>query len=409
MLDFLLPTLLIATASAQSADSPRVIVVIGQRIANAEAALRSCLARQCPPNEDIDATLALAETQILGGKYRDARQTLLKALGRNKHVARQYPVPLSELYRANGRVAAHLGFDRDYYNSTWGIYRTLKEGLPNADERHFTARMEIAEMMFRTRGHSRARLYYEELAKDARAAGRPDIAAQAELRSVLKHLPPYMRESEVRKIAESGDPATRAASLQAQLALARLAYERNDIAEAERIQRSLASYDIKRPILIYSPPYELAEQERPNDREFGIGMNSAPGSGGLGNPDGPNGGRSATSSLPIGQFSTTHRIARNYDDMWVDVAFNISPDGTVSNLRMARSRGDTFWARPLLKSIAGRKYTPAKAGSPGSSRLERYTLTSGYEGKSHSRMAGRSPNGRVEFIDLGAGGLTDAN
>ncbi|HEY0627844.1 MAG TPA: hypothetical protein VGD23_00790, partial [Sphingomicrobium sp.] len=381
----------------------------GQRIANAETALKSCLARRCPPNEDIDATLVLAETQILAGKYRDARKTLLKSLGRNKHVARQYPVPLSELYRANGRVAAHLGFDRDYYSSTWGIFRTLKEGLPNADERHFTARMEIAEMMFRTRGHSRARLYYEDLAKDARAAGRPDIAALAELRSVLNHLPPYMRQAEVRKIAESDDPATRAASLQAKLALARLAYERNDVAEAEAIQRSLASYNFKRPILIYSPAYEMSEQQRTNDREFGIAMNSAPGSGGLGNPGGANGGRTATSSLPLGQFSTTHRISRNYDDMWVDVAFRISPDGTVSDLRIARSKGDTFWAKPLLKSIGGRRYTPAKEGSPGTARLERYTYTSGYEEKSDSNMAGRSPNGRVEFIDLSAGGLTETN
>src|SRR5687768_3612774 len=121
----------VAGADAPPPDQTKTIVVIGQRIDDAAADLKACLARRCKPNEDIDATLRLAETQLLAGKYRDARTTLLASLGRNDDWAKAYPVPVSDLYRANGKVAAHLGFDQDYYRSTFGIYRTLKQGLPS--------------------------------------------------------------------------------------------------------------------------------------------------------------------------------------------------------------------------------------------------------------------------------------
>lgn len=397
---------LLSTATFEAPNSDRDIVVIGRRIKDAEDALKSCLARQCPPNEDIDATLVLAETQIVAGEYRDARTTLLRSLGRNKHVADRYPVPLSELYRANGKVAAHLGFDKDYYRSTWGIFRSLKDGIPAPDERHFTARMEIAQMVFRTRGHTRARLYYESIADDARKAGRPDIAAMAELRSILHHLPPYMRESRIRKIADSKDPAIRGAALQAKLALARMAFERGDLRTAETIHQQFATFNIKRPILIYSPPYELAENDSGSRSEFGIDQNAAPGSGGLGNPEGPNGGRTVTSSLPVGLFSATKRVAPIFDDMWVDVGFRVMPDGRVADVKILRSRGDTFWSKPLIASISGRRYTPGRPGDSASQRVERYTYTSGYEGKTDSRMDDRSPQGRVEYMDLSRGGIS---
>src|SRR5205085_1071541 len=178
----------------------------------------------CPPNEEIDASLALAENQLIYGKYHDARTTLLAALGRNKREAAEYPVPVSDLYRANGRVAAHLGLDADYYRSTWGIYHTLKYGLPPGDVRQFSALMEVAEMMYRTYGHERARLYYESVARRARKAGRPDIAAIAELRSAIRHLPPdsVWQVNVIKRVAGLDGPEMRAPALEARLALARM-------------------------------------------------------------------------------------------------------------------------------------------------------------------------------------------
>ena len=181
-------TAVFLSALASSVTAPPVaaskpIVVTGRAIQEKKTDLRSCVARRCPTDEDVNATLALAETQLLAGKYEDARATLLSSLGRNKRHADAYPIPVSDLYRANGRVAAHLGIDSDYYRSTWGIYNTLKRGLPSEVDRHYSAMMEVAEMMATTRGHDRAREYYRSIAHHAREQGRPDIAALAELRS----------------------------------------------------------------------------------------------------------------------------------------------------------------------------------------------------------------------------------
>lgn len=396
MLLLLASTLLAPSAEAQAA-APQSsgIVVVGKRIRQAEADLKACLARHCAPNEDINSSLALAESQILAGKYREARTTLLASLGRNKDEAKRYPIPVSDLYRANGRVAAHLGFHTDYYSSTWGIYRTLKNGLPSEEVRHFSALMEVAEMMGATRGHERARQYYESIARQARGAGRPDIAALAQLRMLIRHYPPgSARDTRIRRIADAADPAVRAASLEAKLALARMAYERNDLAEAAAIQKQFAAMDIKRPILIYAPSYEAPEKAPDNGGMFAVPLQ--------GSQEGP---ITKVSVLPYAQWSTTSRIAPSFDDMWVDIGFRITPEGTVAEPKILRSRGDTFWAKPLLASVSGRRYTPGRADDPSSYRLERYTYTSAYERQTGTRLADRSPDGRVEYFDLSPMGI----
>ena len=94
------------------------------------------------------------------------------------------------------------------------------------------------------------------------------------------------------------------------------------------------------------------------------------------------------------------------DDMWVDVGFRITPEGKVSDVQVLHKRGDTFWARPLLASIGGRRYTPGRVNDPGSYRVERYTYTSAYERQTGSHMVDRSPNGRVEYFDMSPMGIT---
>lgn len=418
-MSFALVALLLAAAPAQF-QPPNTIVVVGEHISDAREGLRTCLSRRCPPNEDIDATLRLAETQLLAGKYRDARKTLLESLGRNKDHARAYPIPVSDLYRANGKVAAHLGFDKDYYNSTWGIYRTLKFGLPSADQRRLTAMMEVAEMMFRTRGHTRARIYYDRVAKEARKVGRPDVAAIAELRSAVRHLPPNssIQLQEIRRIAGMDGKSMRAPVIEAKMALARLAYQKGDEAEAARQQRELANLNIRRPMLIYSPSYSMVQQEVDSGSEFGFpfapppgvgGDSSAGGGGPTAGPASPGGGDpggiqssnrvSMTSILALSQWSTLKRIAGNFEDMWIDVGFRITEEGRVADPQILRSKGDLFWAAPLMASIRGRRYTAGKLNAS-SYRRERYTYTSGYEGQTGTRVSQRSPKARVEYVDL---------
>ena len=410
MLIAALTSALLTSAAPAATPGPRdpSIIVTGRNILDKKAALAACLVRHCPPDEDIDATLALAEIQLIAGEYHDARKTLLASLGRNKHEAANYPIPLSDLYRANGRVAADLGLDRDYYRSTWGIYRTLKYGLPSDNVRKFSALMEVAEMNYRTRGHETARLYYEDIARQARKAGRPDIAALAELRSAIRHLPPNSswQVSAIKRIAQLQGPQMRAPVLEAKLAMARMAYAKGDELQAQTIQKDLAALNIKRPILIYSPPYEMQERDTPrgseiesavprsifNIAEVGTGAGTQP----------------VTFSGHGPSAFATSRISPNVEDMWMDVAFRVTPEGKVADLTIARSRGNTSWAKPLLASMQGRRYTPGDPNSPTSRRLERYTYTSGFERKTGTSSQGRSPNTRVEYMDLSdeAGGLT---
>lgn len=406
MLIFVL-TAILMSATAPVAQDPSIIVT-ARNIQDRKSALAACLTRHCAPNEDIDATLALAETQLIAGKYHDARTALLASLGRNKHEAAQYPIPLSDLYRANGRVAADLGLDDDYYRSTWGIYRTLKFGLPSDETRKFSALMEIAEMTYRTRGHERARLYYERIASDARKAGRPDIAALAELRSAIRHLPPNSswQVNAIKRIAQLEGPAMRAPVLEAKLALARMAYAKGDEQQAQTVQNELAALNIRRPILIYSPPYEMNARDTPRggEVESPIAQQVV-----VTVPAGERGQRRANSLESTGpSLFATQRVAPVVDDMWLDVAFRVTPDGKVADVKVARSHGGTSWAKPLLASIEGRRYTAGDPNSPTSRRLERYTYTSGLERTSTTHSWSHSPDTRVEYMDLSddAGGLT---
>jgi hypothetical protein len=401
----------LAPSDPKQGPADPAIVVTAAKIQDQRKALAACLARHCPPNEDIDATLALAESQLIDGKYMDARRTLLASLRRNKSEAARYPIPVSDLYRANGRVAADLGFDDDYYRSTWGIYRTLKYGLPPADVRKFSALMEVAEASYRQDGHEVARLYYEKTAHEARKAGRPDIAAIAELRSAIRHLPPNSswQVNEIKRIAGLQGPGMRAPVLEAKLALARTAYALGKEEEALALQQSLASLNIKRPILIYSPPYEMTARDTPRGKEL---ETTVVGSSVVTVAAGERAVRRANSIEARGPMAfATGRETPLVADMWLDVAFRVKSDGTVADVKVTRSHGDTSWANPLLASIRGRRYTFADPNSPASRRLERYTYTSGFEKKSGSHAFGHSPDTRVEYMDLSdeTGDLRGAN
>jgi hypothetical protein len=393
----------LSAAAAPASESP--IIVTGKSIPSLKENLRACLARHCPADEDIDSTLALAEAQLLEGKYRDARKVLLDSLGRNKRFADAFPIPVSDLYRANGRVAASLGYDDDYYRSTWGIFRTLKNGLPDAKDRQYSAMMEVAEMTGSTRNHERARLIYERIADQARKDGRPDIAATAELRRVLRHYPPYLRESSVRKILAKTDPKYRAPILEGTLALARMAYEAKDPNKGDAIVSELSSLKIRRPILVYAPPYGVSQGSGDNhdfENSYGSSLGDPRGGGSI--ASGGEGGRASTTAESFtghGSLSlATFRMPLNVEDMWMDVKFRVNSQGRVEDLQVLRHHGDLGWAQDLLKSIEGRRYTPAQPGSPLALRTERYTYTSGFEQGAGTRGQTHSPNARGEYMDL---------
>jgi hypothetical protein len=367
-------------APAPPAAEPGTIVVTGRRVPDYRAALAACLARNCPPNEDIDATMALAEALFMTGQYRDARTTIRASLGRNHDEARNYPEPVSDLYRANARVARHLGFDTDAQISTSNILRALRTGLPVEDYRHFSARLEIAQSLVAFRQYRTARRALAELAERARAAGRADVAAIAGLRSLWVEYIEFPNGSAIRDLTaltRLTGPDQRISAIGARMLLVRIYGERGETARVDALLAELRQTNPQRRQLLFAPLYQLAVNE---DGDATLG--------GL-----PAEGRSMDSTLA--------RRAGNFDDMWIDVAFWVQPDGRVNDLQIVRKRGNPDWADPLLRSIRGRRYAAIPGNEP-TYRLERYTYTSGYELRTGSHIVQRSPRARVEYFDLTA-------
>lgn len=309
----------------------------------------------------------------MAGDYAKARRALKASLERNRRHAGRYPEPVSDLYRANALASNHLGFEGDYYRSTWGILSALKAGIPRQDARHFGSRMEIAAMTARLRGFTRAEAEYARLASDADKGGRPDIAAIARFRAsalAWSRTPTATNRRRLQAIASSTAPETGIAARMAKLYLARIAQEAGKTAEAERLIREVASSGFNRPVLVYSPPYALNVQEIEDE------VDMSP-SAARGNP--------------------ARRYGGNFDKMWIDVGFWVQPAGKVSDVEILRRSGEPDWAAPLLKSIAGRLYAPVAEASY---RLERYTYTAGYEEQTGTHLKRRSPRARVEYFDL---------
>ncbi|MFN3388056.1 MAG: hypothetical protein ACK40O_03935 [Allosphingosinicella sp.] len=378
----MLPLLLIAPAAASAQQQPaepgETIIVTGTTLEESERALRECLARKCPPKEDIDATLAHAENLFVAGDYKEARRVARRSIGRNGRHAKALPIDVSDLYRAHSRISAHLGEKEDYVRSTYATRRTLERGLPADDPRVLGADFEVAGMYAATHELDRARQVYRDIEEEANELGRPDLAGLARVRaawlSEIGGNRPYARHK-LREIAEDPDPAARVARLTARVLLARLDRQEGKRDSSDTLVEELRGVGGSRPVLLHAPRIDLGS--RP--------MNE--------------GG------------SVTRRMAMdNFDDRWIDVGFWITPEGRVTDLEVLRESGPTHWAKPVLRSIEGRTYAPLD-DPQGSYRVERYTYTSLWTTLTGTRMRVRSPDARIEYLDLTAepaadGGVT---
>jgi ATP/maltotriose-dependent transcriptional regulator MalT len=344
------------------------IVVTGIRVQDFRDRLASCLARHCPPDEDIDATLALAEALFLNGDYPEGRAAVREALSRNRQAAGTYPEPVSDLYRAQTRLARHIGLDREARTAAHGILNALQEGIPQEDHRHFTARFEIAEIRMMSGDLSGAKRELEGLARVARAAGREDVATIAELRQLWYELVAYPGTTARSRLIEWSRltaPRDRMRAIGAKTLLVRIYRSEGNAARADALLAEVgaASRAGGRRRLVYAPQYQLLQYET---TDFGNVLN---------------------------------RLTENYEDKWIDVGFWILPNGRVSGLELMRSGAEASWAGPLLASIRGRLYSE---GTEPTYRLERFTMTAGFETGTGSRIRHRGPGARVEYLDLTA-------
>ncbi|HEX4736019.1 MAG TPA: hypothetical protein VH331_00495 [Allosphingosinicella sp.] len=355
------------------AQSEQEIVITGRSLRDTERALRECLARKCPPNEDIDASLAYAENLFVAGRYKDARSVTLASIGRNHRYRKTFPIDVSDLYRANARISAHLGEGNDFELSTTEMHRTLSDALPKTDPRVIDADLEWGDMYASFGRLERARQILKEAERAAEAAGRPDLAGIARVRQAWLYQvagDTWLARGALQKLAQDTSASARLQRVAAQILLARLDRSQGKSDSSNALVQEMASLHSKQPVLLFAPKIDLSPRLAEGD-------------------DVAAEGGSTTRLMPTD----------NFDDRWIDVGFWVTPEGKVRDAEILRSQGSAAWSKQLLQSIAGRVYSPIDEPG-GVYRVERYSYTSRYMNVTGSRMRQRSPNARIEFVDL---------
>ena len=349
------------------------IVVVGANLADLEADVARCEAGRCAVRDDVIASVRLAEAMFGNGEYRQARSALARSVSRTKKAADSDPFAVAELQTARSTIAWHYGDQREALRATAASTRLLDKHAPDSPKA-LLARMRMIKAQAHNYGtlHTQGRL--KALSRDARSAGLPLIAMRADLgrASLLKQM---RRDKEALGLLDAiiADrvPNSDDLRLAAQILRMRQAANGDDPGAIEALIASL-SEDQKRqgPTLIWSPPLPRPVRA---DR----------------NPS----------------HSALDEDVRSSDPLvlsWVDIGFAVGADGHVEDVEILRGSPRPVWSKPLVKTIALRRYTPSANldDLAGRYRIERYTLTADFIVPVGSYIRRRASNPRFEQMDL---------
>lgn len=360
------------------------IVVTGRPLKQTAAELEECIKQHCSPDKDVAATLAHAENQFISGDYAGSRTTLKKSLGRNRQFGRTYPVPVSDLLRANGRIAEHVGEAKDFQLSMLDVRDTLKSAFGADDFRTLLAQIGVADSRAKLGFPDEAERGYRAVEQRAIGLNQNRIATLARLRQALvlrvryedNPTPETRRKLDAVLDSVSLHPLSGAEdfAIAAEVIRARVDRKVGVAASTEALIRVFAQTGgADRPMLLYAEP--LSRIDLTKDAGGDIQSTSA-----------------------------WQRYSTNGQGSWADIGFWIGVDGHVTDIEVLRSNGSKDWLNPVTGNIAKRVYAPLKQGEgarAGFYMVERYTLTARFSDDvtgSHLRMRESVP--RVEMIDL---------
>ena len=376
---------LAATALALSATAAFAdIVVTGRSLRETASDLAACLAQHCPPDQDVAASVAHAENQFVAGDYSGAQRTLHASLGRNRKHGKEYPLEVSNLLRANSRVAEHMGEAKDFQLSVLDMRDTLKDGYGENDFRTLVAQVEVGDSRAKLGYPDEAERIYQGVEDRALAAKQFRVASFARLRRALLARGRFDDQPSVanRKRLDAlldvliGQPLPQSDDfvLAAQVLRAREDRRSGSGASTDALVRSFATRGgASRPILLYSEPLSRI------------------------NPLIPMPGQQD-------QREAWTRWSTNRQGEWIDVGFWVGADGHVSDAEVLRSAGANGWSKPVLANIAKRVYAPLRQdgdAAPGFYMVERYTLTARVtEGETGTHLRTRESTPRIEMLSL---------
>jgi tetratricopeptide (TPR) repeat protein len=362
----LLAIVLTAPAAAQDRDGEQdtQIVVTGISLAQTQRQLAECLARHCPPAEDIEATLAHAENQFIAGDYAGARRTLAKGHGRNYKYAKTLPVEVADLDRAYGRLTNLNGFPEIGRFLQIRSLQALKAGLDDDDGRVLVQRVMLGDEFARAGRERAAEDVYRAVAKRARKTGRFDLQGYAMLREALMYGAIASSWSQYRDAAEhriralenTREPELAPYRSAAKLLRAQLALLKGDHAALDKAIAAIPPQASGKPMLVYAPP------------------------------------------VAVDRTGTT--TAKLSDPEWIDVAFRIAADGTVREVETLRDSGNVgrYWPAAVHKAVAARRYTPQ--ATDGAMRIERFSYVHDSVAATGTRIPQRLSRGRISSLDI---------
>lgn len=358
------------------------IVVTAIPLAKSQADLEACIARQCPPEEDVQATLVHAENQFVAGAYTDARKTLEKSLDRNRRYKATLPLGVADLLNANANVTAHLGESTIYRHALFERRDTLRDHLPADDPNMLRAELDLGDSRLKMGYPDEAERKYLKMERHALDKNRPQIAAIARTRYlsllVLKAQSSpaddwraKLARKEIAKYVANPTPGAEKYALVGELLALRLDRAMGIHKSTDAlIARMIAEGGMERPALLYAPALERNDEDSWRAERSG---------------------------------NVNRREPMTDVDKWVDIGFWVNDAGRVEEAEILRHQGDAGWADILLRSIGGRLYVPAASSGGTRQRffmIERYTLTADWERKTGSHLRLRSAIPRIERLDL---------
>lgn len=322
------------------------IIVRGQR---ADRALAKCLQRGCHVPDDVRLTMALAEAQFGQGQYRDARDTLRRAIKRTKGETAAYPRQISALYEATATINRHIGDMEGYRNAVIAQTKLLREDVDENDLQRRMLPLTLGDSWMDRGQWRQALALYTDAQRKYAQEGDVRLASLAGLRRVSLMLArddvagARRALSEIPEASVSQDDVVM--SIRAILA-ARIAKASGHDDEVDRVVETLRTDVSQPPIVAQEAPLNDSAQDVSNETQRIADL--------LVSQSGAAGGE------PI---------------RWVDVSYLVRPDGRVTDVEILRGKGDRRWAAPYVAQIASRRYLPITLtdGRPGLYRLERLT------------------------------------
>ncbi|MCG7348274.1 hypothetical protein [Sphingomonas sp. ACRSK] len=359
------PVLLLLAQAAAPPPPAGDVIVVGHR---AEQELARCLARNCPPAEEVDASLEASVEQFADGRYTDARRTLQTAIRRNRNHAAELPGPVSSLYATLATVAEHEGDSDLWRTAARNNVLVLRRHLGETNLATLREELSFADSLVGLGAPGAANSAYRTIQQRAAGTGHPGIAAGAAFRRAwLALLRDRFKEAQ-----RFADEAVSLAGTDDRLMVdlrevlrTRIAIRKGDEGAIEALAARLRQSADVQPQLLFAPP--LANNNPPAP-PFGVHLNP--------------------------WHDSRIRFA--------DVGYWIRANGQTAEVEVLRTSGLDQWGPGILRQVRERRYVPldVEPGHPGIYRIDRFTVRGAMDVPTGSHLRQRMGDLTVHVVDL---------